>query len=99
MTRATRVALWLSIISAAHLLALFEFIPVPFLSEEHAEQILPVVSPVYLLPPTLEIHKSRLVTMVVAHLLRLICTLVTRTRTLHIPRMHRRVYGVVECEP
>jgi len=43
MTRATRVALWLSIISVAHLLALFEFISVPFLSEEHTEQILPVL--------------------------------------------------------
>lgn len=34
--------------------------------------------------------------MVAAHLLRLILTLVTWTWPLHIPRMHGRVYGVVE---
>ena len=45
MTRATRVALWLAIFLVAYFLALFAFIPVPFFSEEHAEEILPVVRP------------------------------------------------------
>ena len=54
MTRATRVALWLAIFLVAYFLALFAFIPVPFFSEAHTEQILPVVSPVMLLPPLLD---------------------------------------------
>jgi hypothetical protein len=45
-----RVALWLTIFFIAYFLALFAFIPVPFFSKEHAEQILPVVCPVFLLP-------------------------------------------------
>jgi dolichol-phosphate mannosyltransferase subunit 3 len=43
MTRAKRVALWSAILSIAYFLTLFAYIPVPFLAEEHAEQILPVV--------------------------------------------------------
>ena len=50
MTRATRVGLSLAIFFIAYFLALFAFIPVPFFSEEHAEQLLPVVSLVILLP-------------------------------------------------
>jgi hypothetical protein len=46
MTRAARVALCLAIFFIAYFLALFAFIPVPFFSKEHAEQILPVVRPV-----------------------------------------------------
>ncbi|KAH9982289.1 dolichol-phosphate mannosyltransferase subunit 3 [Lactifluus volemus] len=43
MTRAKRVALWSAILSIAYFLTLFAYIPVPFLAEEHAEQILPVL--------------------------------------------------------
>jgi len=43
MTRAARVALSLAIFFIAYFLALFAFIPTPFFSEEHAEQILPVL--------------------------------------------------------
>ena len=50
MTRATRVALSSAVFFTAYFLALFAFIPVPFFSKEHAEQILPVVRPVILLP-------------------------------------------------
>jgi len=53
MTRATRVSLWLAIFLVAYFLALFAFIPVPFFSKEHAEEILPVVRSVFLLPPVL----------------------------------------------
>ena len=95
MTRATRVALWLAIFLVTYFLALFAFIPVPLFSKEHAEEILPVVRSVARCRPSCKL-KSRLVTMVVAHLLRFILTLVTRTWPLYIPRMHGRVYGVVE---
>ena len=95
MTRATRVALWLAIFLVAYFLALFAFIPVPFFSKEHAEEILPVVCPLVRCCPTCTL-KSRLVTMVAAHFLRFILTLVTRTWPLHIPGMHGRVYGVIE---
>jgi hypothetical protein len=95
MTRATRVALWLAIFSVAYFLALFAFIPVPFFSKEHAEEILPVVRPVVRCHPSCTL-KSRLVTMVAAHFLRLILTLVTWAWPLHIPRMHGCVYGAVE---
>ena len=95
MTRGTRVALWLAIFLVAYFLALFAFIPVPFFSKEHAEEILPVVRPIDRCRPSCTL-KSRLVTMVATHLLRFILTLVTRTRPLHIPRMHRRIYRVVE---
>jgi len=98
MTRATHVALWSTTLVTAYILALFQFISVPFFSKEHAEQILPVVSPVILLPPIPDAHKSCLVTMVVTHFLRLILTLVTRTWPLHVSRMHGRVCGVVERE-
>jgi hypothetical protein len=47
MTRATRVALMSATLVVAYILALFQFIPVPFFSKEHAEQILPVVSSFY----------------------------------------------------
>jgi hypothetical protein len=50
MTRAARVALSSAVFFTAYFLALFAFIPVPFFSKEHAEQILPVVRPVILLP-------------------------------------------------
>ncbi|KAI0286845.1 dolichol-phosphate mannosyltransferase subunit 3 [Russula aff. rugulosa BPL654] len=43
MTRATRVAIWLAIFLVAYFLALFAFIPVPFFSKEHAEDVLPVL--------------------------------------------------------
>ncbi|KAI0005527.1 dolichol-phosphate mannosyltransferase subunit 3 [Russula compacta] len=43
MTRATRVALWLAVVVVAYFLALFAFIPVPFFSKDHTEQILPVL--------------------------------------------------------
>ncbi|KAI0305069.1 dolichol-phosphate mannosyltransferase subunit 3 [Russula brevipes] len=43
MIRATRVVLWLAIFCISYFLALFAFIPVPFFSEEHVEQILPVL--------------------------------------------------------
>ncbi len=56
MTRAIRVTLWLAIFLVAYFLALFSFIPVPFFSEEHAEEILPVVRPVVLLPPVPYTH-------------------------------------------
>lgn len=94
MTRATRVALWLAVVVVAYFLALFAFIPVPFFSKEHAEQILPVVCPIVLLPSSYTL-KSRLVTVVASHLLRLIHTLVTRTWPLHVSRMHRGACGVV----
>lgn len=97
MTRATHVALWLAIFLVAYFLALFAFIPVPFFSKEHAEEILPVVRPVVRCSPSRTL-KSRLVTMVAAHLLRFILTLVTRTWPLQFPRMYGRVYGVVERE-
>jgi hypothetical protein len=45
-----RVGLSLAIFFIAYFLALFAFIPVPFFSEEHAEQILPVVCLFILLP-------------------------------------------------
>lgn len=95
MTRSTRVALWLAIFLVAYFLALFAFIPVPFFSKEHAEEILPVVCPRVRCPPVCTL-KSRLVTMVAAHILRFILTMVTRTWPLHIPRMYGRIYGVVE---
>jgi predicted secreted protein len=95
MTRANRVALWLAIFLVAYFLTLFAFLPVPFFSKEHAEEILPVVRPVARCRPCCTL-KLRLVTLVAAHLLRFILTLVTRTWPLHIPRMHGRVYGVVE---
>jgi len=98
MARAARVALWSTTLIIAYILAFFQFIPVPFFSKEHAEQILPVVSPVILLPPIPDVHKSCLVTMVVTHFLWFILTLVTRTWPLHISRMHRRVCRVVERE-
>jgi len=43
MTRAKRVALWSTTVSVAYFLALFTYIPVPFLAEEHTQQILPVL--------------------------------------------------------
>ncbi|KAH9969146.1 dolichol-phosphate mannosyltransferase subunit 3 [Russula dissimulans] len=43
MTRATRVALWSTVSSITYFLALLAYIPVPFFSEEHAEQLLPVL--------------------------------------------------------
>jgi len=43
MTRATRVALGSTILFISYLLALFAFIPVPFFSMAHTEQILPVL--------------------------------------------------------
>jgi len=43
MSRATRVALWLVIFSVAYFLTFFAFIPVPFVSKDHAEEILPVL--------------------------------------------------------
>jgi len=43
MTRATRLALWSAVSSIAYFLALFAYIPVPFFSEEHTEQVLPVL--------------------------------------------------------
>jgi predicted secreted protein len=95
MTRATRVAIWLAIFLAAYFPALFAFIPVPFFSKEHAEEVLPVVRPLARSRPECTL-KSRLVTMVAAHLLRFIFTLVPRTWPLHIPRMHGRVYGIVK---
>ena len=98
MTRATRVALWSITLVIAYILAFFQFIQVPFFTKEHAEQILPVVSPVILSPPVPDAHKSCLVTMVVTHFLRFILTLVTRTWPLHVSRVHRRVWGIVERE-
>lgn len=56
MTRATRVALWSTTFVIAYILAFFQFVQVPFLSKEHAEQILPVVSPVILLPLVPDAH-------------------------------------------
>lgn len=56
MTRATRVALWSATLVIAYILALFQVISVPFFSKEHAEQILPVVSSVILLPPVPDAH-------------------------------------------
>ncbi|KAF8481000.1 dolichol-phosphate mannosyltransferase subunit 3 [Russula ochroleuca] len=43
MIRAARVALWSAVFFIAYFLALFAFIPVPFFSKEHAEQVLPVL--------------------------------------------------------
>lgn len=97
MTRATRVAIWLAIFLVAYFLALFAFIPVPFFSKEHAEEILPVVRPFIRCRPSCTL-KLRLVTMVAAHFLRFLLALVTRTWRLHISRMHGRVHGVVECK-
>jgi hypothetical protein len=54
MIRAARVALWSAVFFIAYFLALFAFIPVPFFSKEHAEQVLPVVRPVFLLPLVLD---------------------------------------------
>jgi hypothetical protein len=54
MTRATRVVLGSTILFITYLLALFAFIPVPFFSKAHTEQILPVVSPVVVLPSLLD---------------------------------------------
>ncbi|KAI0067981.1 dolichol-phosphate mannosyltransferase subunit 3 [Artomyces pyxidatus] len=41
MTRAQRVAIYSSVLSFAYFLAFFSYIPVPFVSEEQAKQILP----------------------------------------------------------
>ncbi|KAI0271472.1 dolichol-phosphate mannosyltransferase subunit 3 [Gloeopeniophorella convolvens] len=43
MTRAKRVALWSAVTSVAYFLAFFAYIPVPFVTAEHAEQVLPVL--------------------------------------------------------
>lgn len=95
MTRARRVALLSAIFSVTYILVLFAFIPVPFVAKEHAEQILPVVRCLALM--LVFRSKGRPVTMVVACVIWLICALVSRARRLHIPRMHGRVYGVIDC--
>ncbi|KAI0035157.1 dolichol-phosphate mannosyltransferase subunit 3 [Vararia minispora EC-137] len=43
MTRGIRVAAWAGILSVIYLLALFSYIPVPLLTEEQTEQVLPVI--------------------------------------------------------
>ncbi|KAH8998773.1 dolichol-phosphate mannosyltransferase subunit 3 [Lactarius hatsudake] len=43
MTRATRVAILSAVLSITYFLVFFAFIPVPFVTKEHTEQILPVL--------------------------------------------------------
>ena len=47
MTRASRVAAGSAFVSALYLLAFFAYIPVPFVEEQTAGEILPVVSAIH----------------------------------------------------
>jgi hypothetical protein len=87
MTRAKRVALWSAIIIITYFVTLFAYIPVPFLAEEHAEQILPVVCHLlhFSSPPSTLTLSSRPVTMVAANFVWLVRTLVARTWPLRVP--------------
>lgn len=91
MTRGSRVAAWSAFFTALYLLAFFAYVPVPFVEEKTAGEILPAVSTVNVSKYESGIDHA-IGSVVATCIIWLICALLDGTRAVHLPRCGRGVH-------